>query len=288
MLSILGNDAPFEQHDREPYAFRHQIADHPLLGIESLQELVPQFDPKKVYFSMRRMQQGEDFNRAITDGREGASVAELIQGLRSNQGYIMVREPELHPKFADLHRALSSDIEQVLRARRLGRRALAVRSYLFISSPGSLTPFHFDRASNFLLQIRGSKEVTVFPPWDERVITRAEYEAHSDYHDCAVSWKPDCEPLGRRFECAPGDALHIPFLGGHHVRNGCEDLSITLSVFFNTPRSFDQLNALRCNHRLRPVLKRFGMEPAPVGRQPWRDIGKSYLSRAYDRLRRSG
>lgn len=287
MLSILGNDAPFEQHDREPYAFRHGIADHPLLGIESLQELVPQFDPKKVYFSMRRMQQGEDFNRAITDGREGASVVELIQGLRSNQGYIMVREPELHPSFTDLHRALTDDIESMLRSRGFAQKAIGVRSYLFISSPDSVTPFHFDRASNFLLQIRGSKALTVFRPWDERVITATEYEAHSAYSDCAVRWKPECEALGSQFHCAPGDAVHIPFLGGHHVRNGSDDLSITLSVFFNTPRTLEQLNALRCNHRLRPLLGRVGLQPAPVGRQRWRDAGKSYLSRVYDRLRPS-
>ena len=286
MPSVLGDCAEFHQHDRAPYAFRHRIAEHPLLSLESLQALVPQFDPRKVYFSQRRMQQGEDFNRAISDGREGASVEALIQGLRSNQGYIMVREPELHPSFAELHRALADDIGQMLQAQRLAKHAIGVRSYLFISSPGSVTPFHFDRASNFLLQIRGSKQVTVFEPWDERVITAVEYESHSAYNDCAVRWKPDCEPLGRQFHCSPGDAVHIPFLGGHHVRNGSDDLSITLSVFFNTPRTLHQLHALRCNHRLRPLLGRFGLQPAAVGRQPWRDTGKSLLSRAYDRLRR--
>ena len=32
------------------------------------------------------------------------------------------------------------------------------QGFIFISSPGSVTPFHIDPENNFLLQIRGSKK----------------------------------------------------------------------------------------------------------------------------------
>ena len=97
------------------------------------------------------------------------------------------------------------------------------------------------------------------------------------YANTRLPWSQDADALGTRFEFRPGEALHIPFVAGHHVRNGDDDVSISMSIIFNTPQSMAWRRALAFNHSARPVLGRVGLAPAPVGRQPWRDGVKSRL-----------
>ena len=99
-----------------------------------------------------------------------------------------------------------------------------------------------------------------------------------EYNEGAVAWDPESEKLGRRFECGPADALHIPFAAGQHVQNGPE-VSITLSIFFNSDRTYKQMNALKYNYRVRKQLKKVGLSPLPVGRTCAVDSMKSMAYR---------
>ena len=45
--------------------------------------------------------------------------------------------------------------------------------FIFISSPGSITPFHMDPEYNFLLQIRGEKQISIWGGKDRRFYQRA-------------------------------------------------------------------------------------------------------------------
>jgi hypothetical protein len=70
-------------------------------------------------------------------------------------------------------------------------------------------------------------------------------------------WNPEMDHLAKKFDFQPGDMVHIPYTGGHYVKNGPEDISISLSIFFQTNETLKLTNAMRINHRLR---KR-GMSP---------------------------
>ena len=45
---------------------------------------------------------------------------------------------------------------------------LTSQGFIFVSSPNSVTPYHFDPEHNILLQIRGSKVMTQFPAGTRR------------------------------------------------------------------------------------------------------------------------
>src|SRR3546814_20656273 len=53
---------------------------------------------------------------------------------------------------------------------------LTPQGFIFISSPGSITPFHFDPEHNILLQLQGRKVMNVWPSGDERFAHRREHE----------------------------------------------------------------------------------------------------------------
>src|SRR3546814_5379175 len=55
---------------------------------------------------------------------------------------------------------------------------LTPQGFLFISSPGSITPYHFDPEHNILLQLRGTKVMNVWPAGDERFAPRTQHERY--------------------------------------------------------------------------------------------------------------
>jgi hypothetical protein len=274
--------------DRAPFKFGHTLLGHPALGLDNLARVLPALPKARVHYSKGFLKNGDDFESALCKGEPRAmSIEETIEQIRVSDSYIMVDGPQEHASFAPLYRELIGDVETIMRRCGVGERVTDPRLFLFIASPNSVTPFHIDRYSNFLMQFRGSKEVSVFPQWDERLVSSENKEAYVALANTKLPWKPEFDALGTKFDFRPGDAVHIPFTAGHHVRNGADDISISLSIFFSTRESLAWQNALRFNHASRGMLQRVGMTPAPVGHQPWRDVGKSYMWRAMRGVRQT-
>ena len=272
--------------DRETFKFKHKLVGHPALTLESLSRSLPALSEGRVRYSKGLLKNGDDFESVMCKGPpKTLTIEETIEEIRVSNSYIMVDGPEEDASFKPLYRELISDVESVMRRRGVGHRVVDPRLYLFIASPGSVTPFHIDRYSNFLMQMRGSKEVAVFPQWNEQLVSQEHREAYIALENTKLPWKPELDVLATKHDFRPGDAVHIPFTAGHHVRNGSEDVSISLSIFFSTRESLAWQNALRFNHAARGTLRKVGMKPAPVGPQAWRDAGKSYMWRAMRKVR---
>lgn len=175
-----------------------------------------------------------------------------------------MRKPEVHPAFKSVYDQLTYDIGALMRSQGTGSVPLEMELWLFIASPNAVTPFHFDRFSNFLFQFRGSKQLAVFEPWNDEVLDAGCYEAYVAREERRMVWHPDKDRFAHKFNLVPGDGVHIPFLGGHYLKNGPEDASITLSVFFHNAETRRWSRALRTNQILRKRLGRFGVKPDNV------------------------
>lgn len=274
-----------EELDRNAFTFGHTLIGHEALTLEHLARVLPTLPPQQVMYSMGMLNNGDDFEGTFRRRPKNITLDQTIESIRTSDSYIMVRSPELHASFAPLHRKLIADVEAVMKARGVGSRPIDPQLYLFIASPSSVTPFHIDRYSTFLLQFRGSKEVCVFPQWDERVVSAPDREAYVARRSTKLPWRNEVDFLGRKFVFRPGEALHIPFIAGHYVRNGPDDISISMSIIFNTVESLRWRRALAFNHASRKYLARIGMRPSAVGVAAWRDGAKSSLWRAHLRSR---
>jgi hypothetical protein len=277
VFDCFGQDADAERLDREANKFHHRLLGHPALSLENLARVIPSLPQSSVMYSKGLLKNGDDFETTFSKRPQDRSIEETIENIRVLDSYIMVSSPEADASFAPLHKQLIADVEVLMRSRGVGDAAVDPKLFLFIASPNSVTPFHIDRYSTFLLQFRGSKQVTVSAPWDERVVTRPRCEAYVAYKNTHLPWNSAIDAYSTTFDFRPGDALHIPFTAGHHVRNGGEDVSISMSIIFNTRQSMAWRGALNFNHRSRHVLARVGMAPAPVGVSPWRDSAKSLM-----------
>lgn len=276
----------FEQQDRTPFKFNHNLTDHPALEYGNLQRMLPTLAPQHVYYSVKTMGKGDDFEHAVTSERHTTTIETVLEELPHSNGYVMIRNPEVLEPFAELSRALVEEVNETVRARGHGSEAKRPMLYLFISSPKSVTPFHFDRMSNFLFQVRGTKEITVFKPFDPNVISQEEYEAHmSRKEGVSVRWRPEVEKYGQCFPLGPGDGAHVPFCSGHFVHNGPE-LSISIAIFFSHPLNDRRANSMIFNQKVRPLLAYVGQRPAPVDQDPELDHKKATVVRVANGLKR--
>ncbi|HYR25006.1 MAG TPA: cupin-like domain-containing protein [Aquabacterium sp.] len=272
--------------DRAAFKFGHHLLEHPALTLPSLASVIPSLPAGQVMYSKGLLKTDADFEGTFRKRPQDISIEAVIEQIRTMDAYVMVRQPEVHPAFAELHADLIEEVRAVLRARGLPEDVTDPQLYLFIASPNSVTPFHIDRYSTFLMQFRGTKQVCVHPQWDPRVVTHAHAEAYVAYQSTKLPWSPEVDQLGTTFDFSPGEALHIPFLAGHHVKNGPDDVSISMSIIFNTVESMRWRRALRFNHAVRGRLGRFGIEPSPVGQHPWLDSAKSSLVSVRDQMAR--
>ena len=273
------------QLDQAAFKFNHQLLGHPTLSLESLAKILPELDPERVEYSKGLLNINDDFEKTFKEKPADRSLEETIETIRTSNSYIMINRPETHPAFAPIKRQLIEDIEIIMRRLGVGNEALDPRLFLFIASPNSVTPFHIDRYSNFLMQFRGSKKVSVFPQWDKRAVTPEHHEAYMAYANTKLPFNAEIDALGTTFNFKPGEAIHIPFLAGHHVCNGSEDVSISMAIFFNTEQNNAWRKALRFNGISRGVLNKVGMTPTPVGKHPLRDKAKAWGWDAFTKVR---
>lgn len=273
-----------DQLDSAAFKFNHKLLGHPSLSLENLARVLPELPAGRVEFSKGLLNINDDFENTLNQAGK-LKLEEIIENIRVSNSYIMVNHPDVHPSFAPIKRQLVEDVGSIMRRLDIGKEVIDPRLFLFIASPNSITPFHIDRYSNFLMQFRGSKHVSVFPQWDERAVTAKHHEAYMAYSNTKLPFNDDIDALGTRFEFKPGEAIHIPFLAGHHVRNGSDDVSISMAIFFNTEQNNAWRKALRFNGIARKALNKMGMDPAPIGRQAWRDKAKAWGWDAFTRIR---
>jgi hypothetical protein len=259
-------------------SFRHALAGHPLLRLESLAQLAIR-QPHEVRFQSGRVPIGTNMQTAPQQYATGLSLRETVEHLDTSGSFVQINRVESDSQYAPL-------VDEVLDAasRELSPAdgAMAARfCSVFLSSPGSITPFHLDHEQNFLCQIRGSKVLRVWDPRDRSVVPEETLESfHAEYSWRDVRYCDEFLPRAQEYRLRSGDGVYMPMGAPHAVENGAE-VSITVSFLFNTVAAQREARAHIWNHRLR----RMGIAPAPVGRSPARDRLKAGVCAAVVRAR---
>ncbi len=192
MFQCFDSGLPVGKLDRVPFTFKHRLLDHPALTMEGLAESLPQLSPECITYSKGLSDLSINFDRAHLEHGNGLSLRETIETIRTSNSYIAVRDPVAHPAFRDLYESLRAEMTELQRQSGNSQAIHEPRMWLFIASPNAMTPFHFDRYSNVLMQIRGSKEVAVFPnfrpdivPWTS---ARPTWTARKCRHPGTRTW----------------------------------------------------------------------------------------------------
>ena len=147
---------------------------------------------------------------------------------------------------------------------------------IFLASPGAVVPVHFDSHHNVLLQLAGTKELTV--GWFSDPVA----QARAVETGCRSRKRMGhvVPPETVRFHLGPGDGLYIPPFALHWVHGG-SDVSAALSCSFSTAATHRAEVVHTCNAHLR----RMGLRPRAPGRSVGRDRAKVVAMRTAERVR---
>jgi oxalate decarboxylase/phosphoglucose isomerase-like protein (cupin superfamily) len=255
----------------------HQLIDHPLLQLDALVGLASALPADSMEYNPGKLPIGianEDVPLS------SLSPAETIRSIEENGSWMVLKRIEQHPDYA---RLLNETLDEL--APLIGKRTGAMQGregFIFVSSPGSVTPFHFDPEHNILLQIRGKKTMTVFSPTDEELVGPEAHEAfhHGEQHRNRV-WQDSFAERGQAIDLNPGDAIHVPVKAPHWVQNGAE-VSISLSITWRSDWSYAEADARGFNS----LLRKTGFSPRTPAPYPARNMAKALAYRAVRRGRR--
>lgn len=232
-------------------AFRvhHALAGHPAFALERLVALAARLPADEVEWNPGALPIGHDPARTP---RNGLGPEETVRRIASCGSWLVLKNVQREPELA---RLLAACLDAAGATRRRDPRA-----FVFVSSPGAVTPYHLDPEQNFLLQIAGEKRIFIADPADRVALPEEELERFVCGGHRNLPWHPRIAARATAFVLRPGDGVHVPVTAPHWVENGPEP-SISFSVTFRTAETEAREAALKVNARLR----RLGLSPRPVG-----------------------
>jgi hypothetical protein len=267
--SLLQIDpASFQDHfDRRPFLIRHRLGEHPLFALGRLIELARTLPEDRVEYNAGDIPVSVDPSRTP---RTGLSIEETIRRIEECRSWMVLKNVE---RDADYRALLDACLDQVREHSEARWPGMHLREgFIFVSSPGSVTPYHMDPEHNFLLQVRGRKRLSLFDGADRALLSERELEKFYGRGHRNLVFDDGYQAKAREFELTPGDGLHVPVTWPHWVKNGPE-VSVSFSITFRTASSDRREIVYRVNNQLR----RLALRPAPVGGSRLGD-GAKYLA----------
>jgi len=265
--------------DREPFRIGHRLSGHPLFAMERLLQLCRALPEDCVEYNAGDVAVGQD--PSLTP-RTGLSAEETVRRIAESRSWLVLKYVERDPAYRDLLYDCLDEIRAVSEAVSPGMDQR--EGFIFLSSPGSVTPFHMDPELNFLLQIAGSKKMRLFDNQDRDIVCEAELERfHSEHPHRNLPYREEFVSRERVFELGPGDGVHVPVTTPHWVEVG-DQVSVSFSITFRS----DVTERRAAIYATNAALRARGLRPRPPGLSPTRDELKHFLYRAGRRLGLAG
>jgi hypothetical protein len=256
-----------EQFNRKSFEFGHFLSNHPLFEIPRLVELSKKLEAEKCAW--------HDEGNIRIDQRwdesplGSLSVDETIRQIEHAGAWIILKQSERDPEYRALLDECMAEIQSLLR-RDLSKEMLVREVIIFIASPNRITPYHIDRECNFILQIHGEKDISVFDQHDRDVLPEEEIERFWTVDHNAPIYKQQYQDRAKVYRLVPGNGIHVPVNAPHWIQND-NNISVTLSVNFQFRETFPA-NVYRANH----LLRRLGLSPTPPGVSSFKDAIKGF------------
>ena len=191
---------------------------------------------------------------------------DVIRDLRKANAWLTLLNVEDDPAMADLMNTQLDQLEAGMIATQ-GKMRKRV-GFVFVSSPNSVTPVHFDIEHSLLMQVSGTKTVSI-GCFESEAVRRHEIER---YWDGSNGSHGRIEALPREvatYTLTPGRALYVPPGTPHWVHNS-PDISLSVTLTYFTAASVRENRIEDFNSHLR----RRHLHPRPPGRSATVDTAK--------------
>jgi hypothetical protein len=263
-----------QQFNQYSFEFAHHLSGHRLFEIPRLIELAKQLaSTGSVYYDAGQILVGQRWDQSPPGTH---SVDETIRRIQDAGAWIILRRAEQDPEYCAVLEECMAEIQTLL-GKDLKKEMLVQDAIVFITSPHRVTAYHIDRECNFILQIHGNKDISVFDRNDRDVLPEEEIERFWTVDNNAAVYKEQYQNRATVYSLGPGHGIHVPVNAPHWVQNK-NDISVTLSVNFQFRENYTA-NVYRANY----LLRKAGISPTPPGKSQTRDrlknlaIGATYV-----------
>jgi hypothetical protein len=242
---------------------RHRLMDHPLLQTDALVALGQRLDQRgSVRTHSDEATAATPFNAAPRLHPNRAGAAQTLARIAEARAWMSLLNVQGDPLYRTLVDEVLDGLAPGVTQRDPG---MCYRGgWIFVTSPHAVTPFHFDKENNFILQVRGRKTLYVWDPHDTVAASeRARDRFHATHQRDLLQWDESLRARARVFHLEPGQGAYMPSTSPHLVENGDEP-SLTVSFTYYTAAT--RRNSLL--HRAHERLRYRGIEPPPVGASP--------------------
>ena len=264
-----------DNFNRRPFLIGHRLVDHPLFQLPRLLELARSLPEAHVEYNAGNIP--ISVAPELTP-RTGLSPEETVRRIEECKSWMALKNVEHDPDYRELlHRCLA---EVKPHSELIAPGMMQAQAFIFLTSPGSVTPYHMDPEHNFLLQIRGSKRIHQFDAHDRTIVTEEDLERFYGGAHRNMTFREEFRAKAWVFELQPGQGLHFPVTAPHFVENG-PSVSVSFSITFRTP----DLEQRSIVHNINAYLRGRGWRPKPVGQHPWRDRLKATSYRLWRKAR---
>jgi hypothetical protein len=253
------------------FTIKHYLLDHPLFTLEALFDLAKMLPNSQIEWNAGDASINQDPLKTPTNG---LSPQETIQQIEQTKSWLVLKNIQAVPEYKKILHECLLQVEDLTNSYVTGVSQRA--GFVFVSSPGSITPFHIDPEHNFLLQLRGSKTMHIFDPFDRDVIAEEHIENtyYGEQKHRNLIYKDAFKKHENSVVLQPGDAIHVPIHAPHWVKNGPE-VSISFSITFRSDQSQKNVRIHTLNGRLRSL----GVKPKGLGESALIDSSKDLLVR---------
>jgi JmjC domain len=191
---------------------------------------------------------------------------DVIRDLQNANAWLTLLMVEEDPGMAELMNTYLDQLESGMSAKQ-GKRAKLLKrvAFVFVSSPNSVTPVHFDIEHSLLMQVSGCKTVSV-GRFESKAVRRHEFNRYwNGSHGRIETLQPEVAA----YTLTPGRAVYIPPGTPHWVHNG-PDISLSVTLTYFTPATVRENRVENFNAKLR----RRHIDPREPGRSAAVDTAK--------------
>jgi hypothetical protein len=257
-------------------AVRHEMMGHPLLELSSLVELAARLEPRGL---VRRHSGGAkpstDFHSAPEALPTQLAALDTIKNIEQADAWMALHNIQEDPTYRKLVDEVLDYVRPMIDAKDPGMCHRA--GWIFVTSPGAITPYHMDHEHNFILQVYGKKTLHVFDPLDRNIVTERSLELfHAQHSRELVRYDESFERTASVFELEPGMGGYMPTTAPHWVKNG-DGVSVTISCTYYTQETLRRKLLYKGNYFLRGL----GLQPRAIGESDLRDRAKALAFRTH-------
>jgi hypothetical protein len=259
MLGQLPGGGSFPE---QPAEFVHNLHKDPRLALQAVADLADRLPRRSVICDTSAqpllVPQGGPPRGALD--RPG----DVIRNIEDANAWLTLLNIEADPAYADLMNTMLDQLEPGM-IKRHGKMRDRV-GFIFVSSPNSVTPAHFDIEHSLLMQVSGSKTVS-FGRFENEKARRHEVERYwGGSHGRIESLPPELAS----YPLTPGRGVYIPPIAPHWVHNGpAMSLSVTLTYFTAATVRENRVEAFNSH------LRSLHLNPRQPGKSMSADMAKA-------------